>query len=94
MAARTLAAARSALLPADGLVARLLEADGDGLGAADLVSEGRRESRDAETDGFGVLRGGAEGVSQDADPAAAQAGVRESPTAVTRAGGAEPGQTT
>jgi hypothetical protein len=93
MAARTLAAAPLARLPADavadGVVTGLVGGDGDGLGAGDFARDGRGESRVFGVAGFGLARGVADGIWQGADPAAAQAGVRESIAAVTLAAGSE-----
>jgi nucleoside phosphorylase len=97
MAARTLAAARLARLLADGLadgvVTGLAGAGGDGLAAGDFARADRADSRDIDADGFGVLSPEAPGVTevppQDADPAAAHAGVRESAAAVTLAAGSK-----
>lgn len=92
MAARTPAVARSALLPADGLAAGLLEADGDGLLVADRAGAGRGERRDTDSEGSGVLRfealgGDSEFVVHSAWSIAAQAGVEESAVAASLATG-------
>jgi hypothetical protein len=64
MAGSTLAAARSALLTADGVpdrvLAGLLGACRDGLGADDLAGDARGDSRDLGTDGCGALAAGLE----------------------------------
>lgn len=75
---------------ADGVVAGLLEVRRDGRGAADLVRDGRGDSRESDADGSGVLRGATEGARQGSDPAATQAADGESAAAVTVADGSEP----